>query len=513
MANSDKWGHPFFYATKKTAGLTNEDEGFFWQQNNDIFKDNDKGMVRLGKEYDDVEVINTTTGEWEFPFVDDGDALALEVTTGHHSGGEDKGCQGFEYKGEVFLDVNPAKFRYQKEMYHGGPHTTDPQTKTWTHSKANFKIIGSGWFGFGITRFNRKKGQKNGGDSVVLELWFNPNPDVDKKNWHKLKTTEDKGEGISNWGEEGTRCNGTTHQVGTWSNIQFRFKCGASDFSLHPLKPEFEDGPNIHSIGGENMDFEETEKRGYGYRKDMPRDVEMKGMFKFDSSSHRKCRIKNLSLREIDPGIDLVDNPTSPVPSTSPGSTKTVRGVMVYKWDVNQSRTSPCAVVGSAVFYEVLGFGDDRVLSNHTEHDFRTRIGEEVLSFLSPLESKIIEGFRAAIWKNGTPHGSAVAKIWNSAGSVVYTGGSITATSLPVEGSVNLQDPSTWPTFSFSSNSHKMVTGDIIGIEYTGTDPDNNVEIAYAANIIPGSCYTARKYSPALWEKQTSRDCCFQLLA
>jgi hypothetical protein len=75
-------------------------------------------MVRLGKELDRVEVINSSTGEWEFPYLTDGDGLDLSGPTGHHSGGETHGCQGFTYMSDTNLMTNPPKFRFRKETYH-----------------------------------------------------------------------------------------------------------------------------------------------------------------------------------------------------------------------------------------------------------------------------------------------------------------------------------------------------------------------------------------------------------
>jgi hypothetical protein len=116
----DKFGIPFIYPTKKTAGVSGEGKGFFWQQNKDIFEDNDDGMVRLGKERDDVQVINSSTGEWEFPFDSGASYFCLELRQGHKSGGETHGCEGACYICNVTLNDNPAKFYFQKQLFHGG---------------------------------------------------------------------------------------------------------------------------------------------------------------------------------------------------------------------------------------------------------------------------------------------------------------------------------------------------------------------------------------------------------
>ena len=341
----DKWGIPFFYVTKRTAGITNSGSGFYWTQNNDIHKDDDyegTAMVRIGKEHDsaDFDVIDTTTGEFQFPFnFNSGDGLSLSGPTGHHSGGETHGCEGFTYMINVTLEDTPPKFRFRKETFHVN-YDDDPQTGVWTHPSAPDKIVGGGWFGYGWVRYDRKGGRTDGGDSVVIETWWNNDPVADIKNWVMLKRREDKG-GVSgdNWGDGGISCGGATESIaGTWSNIQFRFKVDASDFSLHPIKPEFDDGPNIHSIGEADMDFGKTEDRGYGYSANMPRDIEMKCLFKMDDTSG-KTRFKNISLREIDPTLSFGDIPEDPDPTEEPtNTTRTIQGKLKLQWDLNTSR-------------------------------------------------------------------------------------------------------------------------------------------------------------------------------
>ena len=504
----DKWGIPFIYPTALHAGVTGEGTPFFWQQNNDIFVDNISGMVRLGKEHDDVVVINSSTGEWEFPYLPDGDGLSISGSTGHHTGGETHGCQGFAYMCDSDYSVSPPTFRFRKETYHV-QYNTDPQTGTWTSPLAT-QPTSTVWKGLCWIRYNKKDGISPGKDSVVLEVWWNDNPTADIKNWKMLKRTEDKGAGISNWGIGTATCDGDPYQVGTWSNIQFRLKSSSSDFSIHPLIPEGEDDPVVHSIGGENMSFSDSANRGFGKRADMPRDIEFKCLFKWDAGGAGKCHFKNISLREIDPTLSFDDNPDTPPPGEGPADTQTISGKFKLLWDLNTSRVSACAGTGggggsggSSIFYSV-STSTDKELSNVAGgvFDNRTRVAQRVSSSSSAISGKIIK--QADVWlkKAGTPGASPVInfKIWNSSNAVVYT----STTSI---------DPSTLTTslvkttFDCSSNTHTCVTGDRIGVEYTGTSSSNYVVCSYNTTEGTGSTNsTETQYEAGSWEINSSRN-------
>jgi hypothetical protein len=469
MADADKWGIPFFYPTASNAGVTGKGNGFFWQQNNDIFVDHKSGFIRLGKEEEDVKVINKSTGEWEFPYLSEGDGLSMSGPTGHHTGGENQGCQGFTYMIDGSFETGGApKFRFRKEMYHA-EYSTDPKTKEWTSSNAT-QVTSSQWKGMAWVRYNKENGVSEGKDSVICEVWWNDNPSADIKNWKMLKRTEDKG----GWGSGGDICDGVRDQVGTWSNIQFRFKSAASDFSLHPLIPEFEDGPVIHSIDKEDMSFEDSEKRGYGKRADMPRDIEMKCLFKWNGGGSGKCRFKNLSLREIDPTKGFDDDPDQP---NEPKETQVIQGKFKLQWDLNTSRASACAGAGaggaggSAIFYDLNTIEADSPLSNHVDHQNRTRVAQECTSSSNEMYNKLLKQLDVQLMKEGTPGASptVTAKIWNASNVVV-------ATSSTTVDPTSLSD-SVWTEvlFDFSSNTHTIVVGDRVGIEYTGTSDTNYV--------------------------------------
>ena len=502
---TDKWGIPFIYPTALHAGITGTGNAFFWEQNNDIFKDNISGMVRLGKEHDDVQVINSSTGEWEFPYLADGDGLSVSGPTGHHSGGETHGCQGFTYMCDGNFDVNPPSFRFRKETYHV-QYNNDPQTGVWTSPFATGPVANN-WKGIKWIRYNKKDGRSAGKDSVICEYWWNDAPGTDIKNWKMLKRTEDKGEGISNWGVAAT-CDGDAYQVGTWSNIQFRFKSSSSDFSLHPLIPEGEDDPNVHSIGGEDMSFSDSENRGYGKRADMPRDIEMTCLFKWDAGGDGKCHFKNISLREIDPTLAFDDTPETPPPGEQPNETTTIQGLTKFQQDINQLRASPCAGTGTGggsgtgtgQFYSVYtleGVDSDKELSNSTTYDNRKRIVMSPANSSSVYTGKIPEQLDIPLKKVGTPTTPDIfAKIWNSSGTVIYTS--------PTE-----IDPATLTTsyvkqtFDFSTNTHALVVGDRIGVEWINTSSSSYVVASYRGTSYPNTNYY--QYEGSVWDPKTRR--------
>jgi hypothetical protein len=484
----DKWGIPMFYPTKKTAGITGTGSAFYWTQNNDITKDDDfdgTAMVRIGKEHDspDYKVIDSTTGEWQFPFnFDAGDGLSLSGPTGHHTGGETHGCQGFTYMINVDLMSSPPLFRFRKETYHV-QYDNHPEGK-WTHPAAPDTIVGGGWFGYGWVAYNKKDGRGPGKDSRICEAWWNNDPVADITNWVMLKRVEDRGDGITNWGVPAT-CDGEAHQVGTWSNIQFRFKVDASDFSLHPLIPEPDSGPNIVSIGGENMSFADCESRGYGKRADMPRDIEMKCLFRFNDTSG-KCRFKNISLREIDPTLSFEDSggggTTTPPPEEQPPQPSTVIGSFQLQWDINTIRSSPCAGTGTGggapggtgntTFYTVYtdnGTDSDKEFSDSSTFQHRKRVVMSPANSSSVFSGKIVKQIDIPLKKVGTPDSTVkiVAKIWNSSGSVVYK-------ALTEIDPTTLSTSYTKKTFDFSTNTHPLVTGDRVGVQWNGTSSDND---------------------------------------
>jgi len=516
----DKWGIPFLYPTKKTAGVTGTGTGFFWEQSNNVHDDDDyegDAMLRIGKEHDssDFKVISTTTGEWQFPFnFDSGDGLSLSGPTGHHTGGETHGCQGFTYMINVSLEDTPPKFRFRKETYHV-QYNNDPQYGLWTHTSAPDKIVGGGWFGYCWVIYNKKDGVSAGKDSRIMEVWWNNDPAADIKNWVMLKRKEDKPSN-GNWGVSAT-CDGDAYQIGTWSNIQFRFKIDASDFSLHPLKPE-PDGTKINSIGGENMSFSDSENRGYGYRADMPRDVEMKCLFKMDDTSGN-CRFKNVSIREIDPSLSFDDTPPTPEePPTGGGSGggagTTLQGSFKLQWDLNQLRTSPCAgtgtggggggggggtPTGNAIFYDI-ALDSEKELSDSSTWQNRKIVAQQCILSSSNMNGKLLRQVDIPLKKAGSPGATPTirSRIWNSGGAVIYTS--------PTEiNPTTLTTSYQTFTFDFSGNTHTLVVGDRVGVQYTGTSSSDYVLCGYqGTSTLSGSQYTA--FEGSSWDVKTGRE-------
>ena len=66
-------------------------------------------------------------------------------------------------------------------------------------------------------------------------------------------------------------------------------------------------------------------------------------------------------------------------------------------------------------------------------------------------------------------------KIWNSSNNVVYTSPT-TFTPNSLDTSFSLK------VFDCSTNTHVNVVGDKMGIEFTGTDPDEFIWTAYATS-------------------------------
>ena len=494
MADSDKWGIPFFYASADNAGVTGKGERFFWQQSNDIFNDSDRGMVRIGKEYDDVEVINSSTGEFEFPY-DTADYYAIEVQTGHHSGGESHGCEGAGYIANVTINQTPPKFYFQKQYYHGGTKHQHSSGQ-FTHPRVTEKVVGNGFKGFAAVRYNKKDGRSAGNDSVILEIWWNEDPENNlKTGWFMVKRIEDKG----GWGSGGTGCDGTSDQVFTWSAIQTRYKSGTPEFSIHPIIPEFEDGENIHAIGEEDMSFSDSDERGYSRDARIPRDIEIKCLFKF-ASHNGIARLKNLSIREINAAKALDDSPDQPDTSGQPGETKTIQGKFKVQWDINTIRTSECAGTGVTEFY-TRSATNERTLGRTNPTEGRTtRAIENVNNSASGIRNIIIKQMDVPLLKVGTPAASPLiyAKIWDTNGDVVYT-------SPTTIDPTTLTTSFTTQTFDFSSNTRLMRVDDGVGIEFDG-DADDWVNCGYEVQADENSTLWIYKPDTDEWINKNGHD-------
>ena len=104
--------------------------------------------------------------------------------------------------------------------------------------------------------------------------------------------------------------------------------------------------------------------------------------------------------------------------------------------------------------------------------------------------------------KVGSPTGNVVAKIWNAAGSVVYTSSTTVAAS-------GLSTSPALINYDFSSNTRAMVVGDKIGVEYTGTSAGNYV-VTYIreADIISGGNRSHYNADTGNWIQFTDAEMC-----
>jgi len=427
--------------------------------------------------------------------------------TGHHSGGESHGCEGFTYMSDTNLMTDTPSFRFRKETYH--VNYKDHPDGEYTSPFATGPCIDN-WKGYGWVAYNKKDGISPGNDSRICEAWWCDDPETDITNWKMLKRVEDKGAGITNWGIPAT-CDGKDYQVGTWSNIQFRFKSSSSDWSIHPIKPEFENGSDIHSIGGANMSFADCEARGYGYSAEMPRDIEMKCLVKWDAGGRGKAHFKNVTLREIDPTLSFDDNPGGgdtgggggTEPPADPG---TIQGNFKFQWDINQLRSSPCAGTGTGggggsgntKFYTVYtdsGTDSDKELSDSSTFQNRKRIVMSPANSSSVFTGKTPIQLDIPLKKVGTPATNNInAKIWNSSGTVVYTSPTNIADS-------SLTTSYVKQTFDFATNTHALIVGDRIGIEYLGTSSSNYVMASYKGTSTANTNYY--QYESTTWQSKT----------
>ena len=448
-------------------GDVTDSSNFEWTFNTDgptsvqIFKNSDTADSIGGCNMDFEETANRGYGykaddprdiELKFlvKFVDanSDNGFAIEGPTGRHTG--DGCCQGFAYKLDIDFQTSPVEWRFRKEMWHVS-NSNDPTHDVWTTPLAPDAFLGSGdYVGIGYVHYLKPNGASSGHntqDSIVLEAWFNPDPEGDPTNWTMIKRTEDKG----GWGNDGDACNGDEDQIGVWSNSNFRLKSNAD--------------------GGE---------------------------FQF----------KKLSLREIDPFGSFEDNPEEPEPGEEPSEPTQVQGLFKFQWDINHFRVSPCAGAGtggggggtgSAIFYTITPDSDTE-LSNTATFQNRTRGGEQCVNSSSPMYNKLLRQLDVPLYKVGTPGATPLiyAKIWGSNGAVIYT-------------SPTTVDPSTLTgsyttkTFDFATNTHFISTGDVVGVEYITTSSTNYVVFGYNNDTIPNSIYVNRE--GGAWEpKPTTRD-------
>ena len=392
----DKFGIRFLYPSKAS--------GFFYEQSDDVLDDNNFNG--------EGDVVDSANGEWTFETsgptsvqifknsdsansiggcnmnfadtlargfaykIDDprdielsfaikfissssDNGFAIEGPTGRHSG--DGCCQGFAYKADIRYREDPPTFRFRKEMWHVSNHT-DPKTGTFTHPDFDFQLLGhSNYVGFKYIHYVKKDGVSSGRDSVVLELWGNPDIDADKDNWILIKRTEDKG----GWGDDGGQCNGDDDQIGAWSNSNFRLKSNDSD-----------------------------------------------GVFQF----------KYLSLREIDPSEDFDSTPDNPENPVQPETPTRLTGTFILQRDINAVPKTACDPSGIKLFYDLLR-DDEKVLSDSTTWDNITKIAASARNNTSILIGKVPKQLNVNLKKSGSPGATPVisARIWDADDNIKST--------------------------------------------------------------------------------------------
>ena len=151
------------------------------------------------------------------------DGISVSACTGHHKASDRSCCQGFAYMIDTNMNENPSSFRFRKEMWHVSYHNSP--LGVFTDPICNFKINNLGrYVGLGFCRYNDPQDIDG---TVVVECWFNPDPDSSKTNWKMIKRFKDThGAG---WGNDGDDCGGFSDQPGTWSNAQNRVKTNANN--------------------------------------------------------------------------------------------------------------------------------------------------------------------------------------------------------------------------------------------------------------------------------------------
>jgi hypothetical protein len=480
----DKWGLKFIYPTKQ--------DGFTWFQKDDIkddehyesdevgdsgggqftinFSGPTSGVIYTDRSFENTNSIGGCNMNfedtanrgyiyksddprdveitWIMGDVDIGDhGFSVSGPTGKHSGSGC--CSGFAYMMNLETTTDPIDFRFRKEMWHVSYHT-DPETGTFNHSKFNFKLQNRNTnTGFKYVRYNKKDGADSGhnvDDSVVLEMWGNPDPDDDPLNWVLIKRTEDKG----GWGNDGDQCNGDDDQIGTWAGPKFRMK----------------------------------------------------------SNGNGSITFKHVSLREIDASKDF-DSPPTPDPTTppvppvpnQPPTTTTIVGSFRLQRDINIASTSVCAATGLKTFYNRASTGDDDVENDAlTSDQERTRVGNRAINSNSVMIGKIIKQVDVYLRKQGSPGASPTVdcKIFDNGGTLKYTSTTHFDPS-------SFTTSYVFKAFDCTTNTYAMQTGDRVVIEYTGSSAVDFVEIpVFSSN--PQTNEQLSVYGGGEWRDPADRD-------
>lgn len=414
------------------------------------------------------------------------DGFSMSACTGRHTGSSC--CQGFAYMGSLDnINSNPTRYRFRKETVHV-QYTDAPETiPSKTHPKMNFAVAGHGWIGWGFCRYNKPT---NGGtsprdDSVILEIWFNPDPTNNVADWTMLQRIEDKkGKG---WTGSKGKCNGDNDQIGVWSGAHNRLKSNSTSGTIQFTSISFRE---INPFGT----FEEP-----------PPPI--------------TCPPGQHPLPD---GSCVPDTPGggdggggSEVPPTEP--TK-VKGFFTLKRDINIYRTDACEGTGGSggggggaghgVIYDAFPDNDIQ-LSDTSAWSFRTRIASQLNKTASGYYNKILKQLSVPLKKVGSPAATPTitAVIWDKNNNVVYTSPTaIDPTTLPT--SFNPSDPTAWEQFDFSTNTHVFVLGDRVGVRYFADSSTSDVNYVVGGYEVVTQELNATmiRYESSVWKEDKLRD-------
>ena len=131
------------------------------------------------------------------------------------------------------------------------------------------------------------------------------------------------------------------------------------------------------------------------------------------------------------------------------------------------------------------------------------KMGERVINTDSVLFGVSLTSVTFKLSKSSSPSGNVVAGVWNGAGSLIHTFGTIAASSVSTS--------ATDYTFDTTAMSGTLASGDIIGVELTplggGTVRlySQTTDVFDGTNTTNSSWLTYAPYNGA-WEEETSND-------
>jgi hypothetical protein len=192
------------------------------------------------------------------------------------------------------------------------------------------------------------------------------------------------------------------------------------------------------------------------------------------------------------------------------GGTTTIQGQFKFQQDINTLRASPCAGIGTgggapggtgkAIWYGIYtdsGTDTDKELSNDAAFQNRTRVVMQGNASVCDLVGFIPSQLDIPLKKVGSPTVLIHAKIWSSAGSVIYD------SPTTVDPATQLTTSFAKKTFDFSTNTHNLVVGDRIGIEFTGGTSSSYIVYSYFGTAYTNLTYY--QYEAGSWQSKTRK--------